>query len=336
MLAKRRKKTVKIGIIGASGICQVSHIPNLKLDPTVEVAAICDSDPGRASVVANRYNIPVWYEQSERMFRKEKLDGVIISTPTIAHLPLCQIAFENGVDVMIEKPFARNAVEAQKIVETAQKNKQMLMVAMNHRFRDDTLMLKEILEQSDLGELSSIRSGWLKRLGIWSRPNWFTDQKLSGGGVLMDLGIQMIDLIMFLLNFPQVIEAHCGTSNKVLGQEVEDNASCFIRFDNDSTFLLEVGWANCDVKDVAFTFISCSQGGAFLNPLRITRRQKDKIISLRDQVAYDEVQLYKQSFKRELDHFIECVKERKQPLSTGEEAVAVISVIDRLYKSAGR
>jgi len=335
-LVKRRKKTVKIGIVGASGICQVSHIPNLKLDQRVELTAICDSDPGRASVVANRYDVPVWYEQAERMFRDEELDGVIISTPTIAHLPLCQIAFESGVDVMIEKPFARDAKEAQTIVDTARKNKRILMVAMNHRFRDDTLMLKEIMDQGDLGELSSVRSGWIKRLGLWSRPNWFTDQRLSGGGVLMDLGIQMIDIILFLLNFPQVIESHCGTSNKILGLDVEDNASCFIRFDNGSIFLLEVGWANCDVKDVAFTFISCSQGGAFLNPLRITRRQQDKIISLHDQVSRDEIKLYKQSFSRELDHFIECVKDRKEPLSTGQEAVSVMKVIDKLYESSGR
>jgi predicted dehydrogenase len=120
-----------------------------------------------------------------------------------------------------------------------------------------------------------------------------------------------------------------------LGLDVEDNASVLIRFEDGAVLLLEVGWGNCDDKDVALTFFSCSNGGAFLNPLRLTRRQGDKIITLHDKVVADEVQLYRRSFSRELTHYLECIRENTKPISPGQDAVAVMEIIDRLYESSG-
>lgn len=347
---------IKVGIIGAGGIAQVSHIPNLMMEPSARLVAICDSDSRRAALVAERFGLSTgkgsvhggWYDEPEMMLKNEPLDCVIISTPTISHLPMCQLAFEHGVDVMVEKPFARNAAEARRIVEISEETGQLLMVAMNHRFRDDTLRLKELLDLETLGELSSVHSGWLKRLGVWTRPHWFTDRKLAGGGVLLDLGLQMIDLILYLLNFPQVVEVSCGISDKVLELDVEDTASVFIRFDDGVTFLLAVSWANYDTEDIAYTYFSGEEGGASLNPLRVTRRQRDRVISLREPGLEDGVALYRHSFQRELSHFIKSVQQRTQlepaepdhpnhpALSSGRQAIAVMDVIDRLYQSAGR
>ena len=190
---------IRVGIIGAGGIVQVSHIPNLRLLDSVDIVAICDSDIGRAALVADRYKIPNWFEDPIRMMNQSDLDCVIITTPTITHYPLCQTAFESGVDVLIEKPFARNIEEAQKIVDLADSNKRIAMVGMNHRFREDTNILKEIIEKELLGDIFLITSGWLKRLGVWGRPYWFTDPKLAGGGVLMDLGLSYLILMGIML-----------------------------------------------------------------------------------------------------------------------------------------
>lgn len=330
-----KKDKVRAGLIGVGGIAQVSHIPNLKAVDGVELVAVSDADVGRAISVAERYQIPNWYEDPEAMFKDCDIDCVLITTPTISHLPLCQLAFESKVDVMVEKPFARNSKEASRIVQLAEDNDRVLMVGMNHRFREDSAHLKEMLDNELLGDVLTIRAGWLKRLGVWGRPYWFTDPKLAGGGVLMDLGLQMIDLALFMLDFPTVVEANCGISHKLLGLEVEDSASVFLKFDNETTLLMDVSWANCDTQDVAYTYFSGSQGSVSLNPLRTIRRNKNRIIQERSPVTADAVELYRRSFQAEIIHFIDSVTDRSEPLSSGREGLAVIEVIDRLYESAG-
>ncbi len=330
------KKKIRVGVIGAGGISQVAHIPNLLAEPAAKLVALCDSDPGRAAILADRFEIPNWYDLPEKMFHNESMDCVIIATPTISHLPLCQLALESGIDVMVEKPFARNADEARRIVEIARHTGQILMVGMNHRFREDTDHLKRLLDTGELGEIMTVRAGWLKRIGVWGRPYWFTDPNLSGGGVMIDLGIQMIDLICYILGFPTVVQAVGSVSHKMLELEVEDSATAFIRFANEVTFVLEVSWANCERGDVAYTFISGSQGGASLDPLHLTRRQGNRVIEISPPGLGDSVELYHRSFKLEIAHFIDCVRHHAKPLSSGPEALAALEVVEQLYQSSGQ
>jgi len=329
-------KKVRIGIIGAGGISQVSHIPNVIAEPSAKLVALCDTDAGRAAAVAERFGVSTWYDQPEAMLKSEKLDGIILTTPTITHLPLAQMILESGIDLMVEKPLARNVDEARKIVETADKTGCKLLVAMNHRFREDTDHLKNLIKDGELGEIQMIRAGWLRRLGVWGRPYWFTDPKLAGGGVLMDLGLQMIDLVFYLLGFPAAVKTVGSISNATLDLEVEDTASVFVQLSNDTSFTLGVSWANCYREDIAYTYISGSQGAAKLNPLRLTRRRGNRVLETTPPGLEDIGELYRESFRFEIAHFIDCVKGESEPLSTGREAIATLEVIDKLYKSANQ
>jgi predicted dehydrogenase len=330
------KRKVRVGIIGAGGISQVAHIPNLVSEPGAEVAAVSDIDPARAAMVAKRFEIAKWYDEPEQMLRREKLDAVLIATPTISHLPLCQMALESGVDVMVEKPLARNCVEARTIVEVADLRGRQVMVAMNHRFREDAAQLKQMVARGELGDIVMVRSGWLKPIGVWGRPYWFTDPKLAGGGVLMDLGLQMIDLVMFVLGFAPVLDAVGTISHKVLDLQVEDAATAHIRFADEATLLMEVSWANIHQRDVAYTVFSGSQGSASLNPLKLVRRTRNRIMEIAVPGLGDEISLYRRSYKAEIAHFINCIGSRSSCSSSGREAVAVMEVVERIYRSAGR
>lgn len=329
------RRRTQVGVIGAGGISQLCHIPNLVNEARTDLVAVCDTDISRATSVTKRFGIPHWFDEPELMFNRLDLDCVVLTTPTITHLPLCQLAMESGVDVMVEKPFAINIDEARRIVEIAEKTGQILMVGMNHRFREDVAHLKRSLEKNQLGELFMVRSGWLKRLGVWGRPYWFTDPKLAGGGVLMDLGLQMIDMVLFLLDFPAIVEVSCGIGNHVLGLEVEDTATAFIRFEDGVTFQLAVSWAICHDQDIAYTYFDGSHGGASLNPFNINRRQKDRIVPESIPQLVDEAQLYRRSFQSEISHFIACVKSRTQPVSSGYEALAAIEAVSKLYRISG-
>ncbi len=327
---------VRVAVIGAGGISQVSHIPNLISEPGAEVVGVCDMDIGRAASVAQRFEVRSWFDDPEQMLKELQPDGVVVATPTISHSALCRLALESGADVLVEKPFAFDLEDARRLTAIAERTDRLLMVGMNHRFREDTTRLKKALEQGLLGELFMVRSGWLKRLGVWGRPYWFTDPKLAGGGVLFDLGLQMIDLIMFLLDFPAAVELNCGIGNHVLGLEVEDTASAFIRFEDDLTFLLSVSWAICHVQDIAYTYFDGSQGGASLNPLRISRRLRDRVIEDPAPRLFDEVELHRRSYRAEIAHFISCVLSRTEPLSSGRNALPAMEVVAKLYDAAER
>lgn len=329
-------KKIRIGIIGAGGISQVTHIPNVLAEKSVDLAAICDSNTGRAIGVAERFGIPVWFDEPEQMLRQTSLDGVIISTPTITHPVLVRMALESGVDVMLEKPFARSVAEGKAIVEAASKSDRLVLVAMNHRFRPDTLHLRDMILKKELGDLTMIRAGWLKQLGVWGRPMWFSDQRLAGGGVLMDLGVQMLDLVLFLTDFPTPVEVSGAANDRTLGLGVEDTASAFIKFANDMILQLEVSWANCDDHDKAYTWCSGTRGAAAMNPLRISKRKKDSIETVKLPGFGDAAKLYRNSFRFETAHFIRCIQTREQPGSTCREALAVMELIEKIYQSAGR
>jgi len=73
-----------------------------------------------------------------------------------------------------------------------------------------------------------------------------------------------------------------------------------------------------------------------LNPLRLSRRQGDRIIEMIPPGLGDQVELYRRSFRMEITHFIDCVKDRSEPLSSGSEALAALKIVDQLYRSAGR
>ena len=326
---------LRIGIIGAGGIAQVSHLPNLTSLPNVELAAVCDLNQGRAAVISQRFGIKHWYDEPERMLKKEHLDGVIITTPTFTHLPLLQLACESGAHVLVEKPFARNTAEARRMVEIAERTGKKLLVGMNHRFRNDTTQLRNLLSQRFIGDVISIRAGWLKQFGVWSRPQWFTDRRSAGGGVLMDLGVQMIDLVLYLMNFPTVVESACSTSYNVLGLDVEDTAVAYSRFADGSSMTLNVSWASFAEKDTAFTMISGSHGEVSMNPLIVNIRQQEKVVTLNPYSHWDETEAYRRSYFKELFHFTEVVAGKAEPVSTGGEAVQVLDLVERLYNSAG-
>ncbi len=328
-------KKLRLGIIGAGGIAQVTHIPNILAENSVELVAISDNNTGRASGVAERFGIPVWFDDPEQMLRQVDLDGVIISTPTISHPALARVALESGVDVLLEKPFARTVAEGKTIVDAAEKNNRLLMVAMNHRFRPDTLHLREVILKGEIGPLTMVRAGWLKQIGEWGRPMWFSDRRLAGGGVMMDLGLQMLDLVCFLTEFPTVIEVTGSIDHRALDLEVEDTATAYVRFANDMILQLEVSWANCDDHDKAYTWCSGTRGAAALNPLRISRRIKDKVETLKLPGFGDPVKLYHNSFRFEIAHFIRCIRTREQPGSSGREALKVLEIVEKIYKSAG-
>jgi len=324
---------VRLGIVGLGWVSQVFHILILSKLEDVEIVAVCDRDKSRARMIAERFGFSRVYTDYQQMLATEDLDAIDVCTSTDTHLPVTVASLQAGKDVFVEKPIARKHSEALQMEETAKQFKRKLMVGMNNRFRPDTMILKSFLEKNELGKIFYIKAGWLKKL---SNTNpWITHKDKAGGGVFLDLGIAMLDLILWMLNFPPVYRV----SAKMYAQKtksVEDSCVGFIEMKNGTSVILETSWSLQSEQDYFYCDFFGSEGSAMINPLRINKQLHGNLVNVTPAKIDSPANLYKKSYENELKHFIGAVRQFHPVISSGEEAVQRMEIVDAVYQSAAR
>jgi len=327
---------VGIGIIGAGSMAQMTYLPTLKKFEDVRLEAICDLDRSKAGFVAQKFGIPSFYGDPQHLLAHPGVEAVLILTPTNSHLALTLLALEAGKSVLVERPMARKVVEAEKMVEAARRNQKILMVAMNHRFRPDAMILKNFISGGELGQIFMVRCGWLKKKGRWTRAGWVVDKRLSGGGVLMDLGLQMLDLALWLINDYDVEEISAMTFANNLDLEVEDTVACQLQMKGGKIVTLHASWALPAPETQAYAHFWGTKGAAVLNPLRIDKEMHGNLVNVTPEKSSSVKELHRASFKYELRHFVECVRHGRQPISSGQEALQILRITEAIYRAAAK
>jgi predicted dehydrogenase len=322
---------VRVGIVGLGWVAQVFHLPLLTKFTDAEVVAVCDKDKSRVRMIAERFGVPNTYYDYEQMLQSEELDAVIVCTSTDAHLEVTLAALKAQKDVFVEKPIARHYAEAVQMAEAAKLHKCKLMVGMNNRFRPDTMILKSFLEKGELGKIFYSKAGWLRKL---SNDNpWITRKDKSGGGVFIDLGIAMLDLNLWMLDFPPV-ERVSATMHRHKTKSVEDSCLAFLHMKGGATMVLEVSWSLQSAQDFFYCDFYGSEGSAMINPLRIHKQLHDNLVNVTPAKLETPYNLHKKSYENELKHFIGAVRGLHTVISTGEEAVHRMKIVEAVYASA--
>lgn len=325
---------IPIGVIGTGSIAQVAHIPLWKRIEGAEVVAVCDINRAKAQWVADRFKIPHAFDSDQELLSSGLVEAVDICVPTNHHMDVAVAALSAGLHVLVEKPMARNSDEARRMVEAAEQAGCQLMVAMNVRFRRDAMILKNFTAGGELGEIFFAKAGWLRRKPKRGERSWFTDRRIAGGGVLMDLGVQMLDLAMWLMGNPVPKSVKALTYNRVANLEVEDAVSALIEFANGSALSLEASWSLFGEKDVFYTNLFGTQGGALLNPLRIHKELHGSMVNVTPAREDAATNLYKRSYQNELTSFVDGLR-RGQPLEpSGRESLERMLIIDAIYESS--
>jgi predicted dehydrogenase len=326
-----RKKT-RVAIVGAGHVAQVAHIPAYRRNPDVELVAVVDDDPVKARRIQKQFGFAEWYEDIAEMLKLSEVDAVDICTPNYLHAPMAVAALRSGKDVLCEKPLARNSDEARKMVSAAEKENRVLMVGMNNRFREDVATLRTFIKGKELGDINFVKAGWLRRATDWNERAWFTQKTKAGGGALLDLGTPLMDLSIWLSGLRKPTGVSCSIFGKTGRTGVEDSAVAMIRFAGGACLSIEVNWNLREPQDQTFLHVYGSNGAAVLNPLQIHKHIQGVLVNVTP--AIPGTNFYKESYNAEVDHFIECVRGRKKPLASGSDAVAVLEILDAMYKSA--
>ncbi|MDO8683721.1 MAG: Gfo/Idh/MocA family oxidoreductase [Armatimonadota bacterium] len=331
-----KDRPVRIGIIGA-GMGYI-HVKNLKKCPEAEVetVALCDVNEERAKHVASEFGVPNVFTDHKEMLKQDWIDAVLVCTPNYLHAPMTLDAFKAGKHVMCEKPMAMNATEAAEMVAAGKKAGKTLMMAFNNRFRADSQLLKKFIENGELGDIYYAKTGWIRRKGIPGCGGWFTTKEKAGGGPLIDIGVHVLDLTLWLMGNPRPVSVMGSAYNKfgpAAAKErggtfdVEDLAVGLIKLDNGATLFLEASWASHIAKEQIYTSLIGTAGGADLDPLRIYKDIHG--------VPTDVSPQFKpvSGHEMEIKHFVQRLREGKEPMSTGQHGLDIMNILDAIYKS---
>ena len=325
-------KEIGLAIVGTGEIAQVYHLPILSEMDNVKLIALYDKNQSKARILAEKYDIPYVTSSLDELLNIDFIDAVDICTSTDAHCDTAIASIESGKSVFIEKPIARNALEAKKIDDKAKQHNVDVMVGMNQRFRRDAIMLKNFINHDELGDIYYIKAGWNQR----SRgQSWIAKKDISGGGVIIDLGLSIIDSLLWFSDFSEVSSVMASTYNH-LTKTVEDIALATLRFANGTVATMEVSWALFESNTDFYCNVLGNKGRAKINPIQLYKSDGYIYKPVSPAMMPNKVEMHKKSFEGVLKHFVNVVSGYSTVISTADEAYKVMSIAEAMYESASQ
>lgn len=327
-------EVLRLGVVGAGAVLQVAHLPALKKLKTIEVAALCDSDLPKARALASRFGIPSIYDDIEELLRHEDLEAVLICTPNHLHESHILAGLNAGLHVYVEKPIALGAQSAQRIVRAAERSGQIVMVGMNHRYRPDSQALRSFIQSGELGEVDSLRAAWYMARPARAALGWRQRRNESGGGAMLDLGLTMVDLSLWLSGEPEPSRVSASLAGGGRGERsVEPSGSAFIVCDGGPSIYVDVTWRHIGEGEFFGVGVRGSKGSASLNPLRVWKEMHGSVHEVSPTGSVQRDSAYLASFRAQWAHFLSAVRHQTPAPDLGEQ-VTVLRVMDAIYRSA--
>ena len=325
---------LRVGILGLGAIAQIVHLPTLGQMKGVEIAGVCDPDLKKAHALAARFGVPVSYEDDDELLGDDSIDAFVISTPSHLHEEHAIRALQAGKHVLMEKPLALTPKGAERVIKAAQKADRVLMLALNNRWRPDVLALKPFGAGGELGDIFYLRAGLLNRKVRILRPTWRHRKATAGGGALMDLGVQALDLALWMLDYPPMQRVLCHL-HPAEGMEVEDSAALTLKCDTGPVISLQVTWSLFDQRDRQYLEMLGTRGSASLSPMAVYKEVEQGLLEVTPPVTGQRGNVYTASYRQMLAHFLEaCRGGVEQPLPT--EQVELMRIISMAYESAAK
>jgi predicted dehydrogenase len=344
----KKLSDVRFGFIGAGAIAHYAADAVLS-HPHAKLVAIQDPHLERRQTLQKKHTLEFAHEAVEELLANKSVDAVYIAVPNKFHIPLAIQALEAGKHVILEKPFAMNAVEAEKAIAVAKKAGLVLNVGMNQRFTADSQKIKQLVEEGVLGDIYHAKAVWRRRSGIPKLGTWFGNKEIAGGGALYDIGVHMLDLCLYTINNFEPVSVVGATytkfGNRGLGEggwglsdraeglfDVDDFASAFIRFANGATVTLDTTWAcHQAVGNIENVEIFGTEAGATLRPARLFRADPRPPASYE---VLDELKVVlKMPHQERFHNFINHLRGEEELCVTTHQALVVQKILDGIAES---
>lgn len=327
--------TFKVGIAGY-GIVGKRRRACVDRNSNMELVAVCD----RTFSGDGSFFDGVKFYQDYKNLLKEDLDILIVClTNEIApHATIAALSL--NLHVFCEKPPGRNVEDVEMVIECENKHpNSKLMYGFNHRYHESVQDAQAIIESGELGNIINLRGVYGKsKIITFNQPDWRTEREIAGGGVLLDQGIHMVDLMRLFAG--EFMEVQSFISNGHWGYEVEDNAYAIMRTDNGIVGLLNSSatqWRHRFNLDINLERGSIILGG-ILSGTKSYGAETLSVITVDHQNDIgdprEQVTRYNQdpSWEEELNVFVRCIiDDIKVHSGSSLDALNTMKLVYRIY-----
>lgn len=321
------------------------------------MVAFCDIIEERAVKAAEEYGVEgaKVYTDYKELLKDKDIEVVHVCTPNRSHAFISIDAMKAGKHVMCEKPMAKTYKEAKEMLDTSERTGMKLTIGYQSRWRADSLYLKKMCEDGELGEIYYGKAIALRRRAV---PTWgvFLNEYEQGGGPLIDIGTHALDLTLWMMdNYkPKMVvgttfeklknQKDCGNAWGDWDPEkftVEDAAFGFIVMENGATIMLESSWAlNIRNPKEAITMICGTEGGAdMFDGLNINFVKSGRQCVLKPDLDAGGVAFYdgdgdEDPSVLEARAWLDAVINDREPRTKASQALVVTQILEAIYESA--
>jgi predicted dehydrogenase len=234
--------------------------------------------------------------------------------------------------VLVEKPLAMNAASASRIVRAAEKHGKVVMVGMNHRYRPDVQIVRSFVQSGELGTIESVRGSWHVFRPGRAQLGWRQRREQSGGGAMLDLGLSIIDLGLWLGGNPTPVRVSACLDAPANGRSVEQSGSAFVVCENGLSLFVDVTWHHLGEERFGVG-VRGGKGIGAINPLTVWKELHGVPVDVSPTGSGSRENAFTASYRAEWAHFEAAVAgEAKVP--SLQEHVVLHRIIDAIYKSA--
>lgn len=328
----------RVGVIGAGkmGLLHSGIFNNLDAS---SLSAISEKETFMAGALKNYLNKTKIYQDYHQMLEKEELDIAVITTPIFLHEEMIKESMKHGLSIFVEKPLALNSQECISILN---KNYQKpTLVGYCRRFMETYNLAKTIIDKNYLGNVNYFNSHLFVSQVFKQGKGWLYEPKMSGGGVLIDLGSHAIDMLHYLFGDIRLLSA---LSRPVFNKEVEDYVSVNMGFKRNFFGSLQVSWSTRNYRLPEFKIDMQLDSGS----ISVT----EKYINIYSEINTDLVKkgwnsYYKQDLTKNIPidiagpeytledlNLINSIKKKESSRCNFKDAAKTNFIIDKIYSSA--
>jgi predicted dehydrogenase len=321
----------RVGLIGAGAVAQVAHLPALAARDDVELVGICDSDYGKARGLAARFGGRDAFVDIEYLLSDARPDAVVIATPNHLHEVHVLTALSAEVAVLCERPLALNAAGVERVLAAQRRAGRPVLVGLNHRYRSDVQAIRAFLHGNELGPLRGIRGGWYQFRPSRAELGWRFRAAEAGGGALLDLGLPLLDVGLWLAEGTRPVQATGMVHRSEAG--VEDAGCALVACEGGYTIFVDVAWRYVGEHERLWLDVLGERGSARVPPLRVFKEMHGTPMNVTPSGAASREHLVSASYRAEWATFLATVRDEVPPPPLDDQLL-LHRTIDAIYRSA--
>ena len=322
----------RVAIIGYGYIADY-HARALQRADAATLVGVLGRNAERCVEFASTYDLTMTYTSVEALAADPSVDAVVIAWPNALHAPVAQMMMGAGKHVLVEKPMAMNAIEAEAMKRCAEASGVCLMVGHMWRFDREAQALRSAVATGELGQIVKT-----KGYGVhthWGPAGWFTDQSLAGGGALIDMGVHAIDTVRYLLGDPAPLKVYARLSTRFGDYKVDDEGVIIIEWSSGTTSIIESGWwhPHSDGAE-ASTQLFGTAGYGRLFPTQWHTGTGDDMTVIAPEFPERTEHCDQAIYDAQMSAFIEGIRSGGVINPGAEEGLVVMQICDAAYRSS--